>query len=48
MERLYIRGAQLIEAEFGVALPASALPDLLTVNWLVDVVHELTSEQMVM
>lgn len=36
--------AGLIESEFGVSLSPELLPDVLTVNWLVEVVHELASD----
>lgn len=40
--------ARMLEEEFGVTVPAERLPDLLTVNWLVDVVHELAGDELVM
>lgn len=40
--------SQLLAAEFGVALSPDRFPELLTVNWLVDVVAELAGDDMVM
>lgn len=33
--------ARLVEGEFAIVLPPEILPEVLSVNWLVDVVHEL-------
>lgn len=38
----------LLASEFGVTLPPDRIPELLTVNWLVDLVAELTSDAAVM
>lgn len=40
--------SHLLATEFGVDLPPERFPDLLTVNWLVDVVAELTHDGRVM
>jgi len=41
--------SHLLASEFGVNLPPERFPELLTVNWLVDVVAELThGDDMVM
>lgn len=41
--------SHLLENEFGVRLPPDPIPELMTVNWLVDVVAELAcSDELVM
>ena len=40
--------SRLLAAEFGIALPPDRFPELLTVNWLVDVVAELAGSELVM
>lgn len=36
---------ELVENEFGVVFPGDAVPEIMTVDWLVDIVEELTSTQ---
>lgn len=35
----------LVENEFGVTFPESSVPEIMTVDWLVDMVEELTTAQ---
>lgn len=36
---------ELVESEFGVTFPDNTVPEVMTVDWLVDMVEELTTAQ---